>query len=218
MCLNEHVYTLPEFAVLPGLYNESEVKHRLFETHFLRLMKNDEGFNHDAHWSRIRQQTTRKKKLAGIRWLGYYNERELAKCSNPIKSKSWNDRMFGKALDRKAKKLRLITPLVAPPQAMNLHEGEPSGLNLRWGDWNASLNDTNEANISYPTYEPPNVPSYPYVPYPHPYIHYPVMGYKVGGSSRGVQDNDDDDDDMSDQYVRSEDCVESDDNMDDRSC
>ncbi|GJR31659.1 hypothetical protein Tco_1107891 [Tanacetum coccineum] len=94
-----------------------------------------------------------------------------------------------------------------------------------------------EANFAYPTYEPPNVPPYPYpyMPYPHPYTHYPDMGnlsygggqygapgdaylftgampnyggnliipslgYEVGGSSRGVQDNDDDDD-MSDQFM-----------------
>nr|GEW41441.1 hypothetical protein [Tanacetum cinerariifolium] len=35
-----------------------------------------------------------------------------------------------------------------------------------------------QANYAYPTYEPPNVPPYPYpyVPYPHPYTHYPDMG------------------------------------------
>ncbi|GJX41251.1 hypothetical protein Tco_0256241 [Tanacetum coccineum] len=78
---------------------------------------------------------------------------------------------------------------------MNLHEGEPSGLNLRWGDWNASLNDTNEANFSYLAYEPSNVPSYPYVPYPHPYTHYPDMD---NDDDDDDDDDDDNDDDMSD--------------------
>nr|GEW86025.1 hypothetical protein [Tanacetum cinerariifolium] len=42
------------------------------------------------------------------------------------------------------------------------------------------------------------------------------LGYEIGGSSRGVQANDDDDDDdMSEQMVCSNNCVESDDDMDD---
>ncbi|GJY58377.1 hypothetical protein Tco_0458269 [Tanacetum coccineum] len=266
LCRKEHVYTLPEFTVLLGLYSESDVQHRLFETHFLRLMTNDEGFNHEAYWSRIGQPRTEKKKLADIRYplfhimhqilviafvhrsgsrdkvqkpdlwllslldegynenvawilaeylskrasgiketseicgghfvtkiarkLGFYNQRELAKCSEPIKSESWDDRMFGKALDRRAKKLSPITPLEGPPQASDVPRGEPSGLNSSWGDWNVSLNDiehrdiwrdsmlmrngymlehsmpilhylANEANFAYPPYEPPNVPPYP---------------------------------------------------------
>nr|GEU36875.1 hypothetical protein [Tanacetum cinerariifolium] len=86
-----------------------------------------------------------------------------------------------------------------------------------------------QSDCAYPIYEPPNVPPYPYpcVLYPHPYTHYaevgnqsyrgehygeqgdayyvgyivPSIGYKIGGSSRGVH-GDDDEDDMSDQYMR----------------
>ncbi|GKF68980.1 hypothetical protein Tco_0198659, partial [Tanacetum coccineum] len=85
-------------------------------------------------------------------------------------------------------------------------------LNSSWGDWNASLNEieptnvwrdsmlmrnnymlghsmlilhhlADQANYAYPTYEPPNVPPYPYpyVPYPHPYTHYPDMGNQSHG-------------------------------------
>ncbi|GKE12912.1 hypothetical protein Tco_1416463 [Tanacetum coccineum] len=123
-----------EFAVLLGLYSESDVQHRLFETHFLRLMENDEGFNHEAYWSRIGKPRT-KKKLADIRHngnvacilaeylskrapdikgtseisgghfvtkiarrLGFYNQMELAKCSEPIKSESWTLRCLEKRL------------------------------------------------------------------------------------------------------------------------
>ncbi|GJV84398.1 hypothetical protein Tco_1524296 [Tanacetum coccineum] len=95
-----------------------------------------------------------------------------------------------------------------------------------------------QSNFAYPTYETPNVPPYPYpyVSYPHLYTHYPDMGnqfyggehfgaqgdayyagpiipssgYEIGGSSGGVH-GDDDEDDMSDQYVRLENCVASDD-------
>ncbi|GJS02867.1 hypothetical protein Tco_0319375 [Tanacetum coccineum] len=179
------------------------------------------------------------------RRLGFYNPRELAKCSEPIKSESWEDRMFGKALDQRAKNA-------------SLNDTERRDV---WRDSMLMRNGyilehsmpilhhlADEANFAYPHYEPPNVPpySYPYVSYPHPYTHYPDMGnpsygggqygapgndylfigsmpshggtlivsssgYNVRGSSRGVQD---DDDDMSDQYARSKDCVESADDMD----
>ncbi|GJT15434.1 hypothetical protein Tco_0874140 [Tanacetum coccineum] len=307
LCGKEHVYTLPEFTVLLGLYSESEVQHRLFETHFLRLMTNDKGFNHDAYWNRIGQPTNGNKKLAYIRYpllhimhkilvgafvhrtgsrdkvqkldlsllslldeghnanvawilagylskkasglkkkseiyggrfvtkiakkLGFYNDKELAKCSKPIKN--WNASLNDiKRRDvwRDAKLLR---------NGYMLKHSIPILHHL-----------ADEANFAYPTYEPPNVLPYPYpyVPYPHPYTHYPDMGnpsyeggqygapghaylftgampsyrgnsivsssgYEIRGSSKGVQDNDDDD--MSDQFVRSEDCVESDDDMDD---
>ncbi|GKD16946.1 hypothetical protein Tco_1206104 [Tanacetum coccineum] len=41
----------------------------------------------------------------------------------------------------------------------------------------------NQANFAYPTYEPTNVPPYPYlyVPYLHPYTHYPDMGNQSQG-------------------------------------
>ncbi|GKF17778.1 hypothetical protein Tco_0062696, partial [Tanacetum coccineum] len=40
-----------------------------------------------------------------------------------------------------------------------------------------------QANYAYPTYEPPNVPPYPYpyVPYPHLYMRYPDMGNQSHG-------------------------------------
>ncbi|GJY95254.1 hypothetical protein Tco_0511615 [Tanacetum coccineum] len=186
------------------------------------------------------------------RALGYYVEREVAKCSEPIEYEEWKDKL-----------------------ARNGQRNVTRSLNSRWGDWNASLNEiehrdvwrdsmlmrnnymlehsmpilhhlADQANYTYPTYEPPNVPPYPYpyVPYPHPYTHYPNMGnqshggghyedyfigtmsnyggnsiipslsYEVGGSSKGVQ-NDDDDEDMSDRMMSSENCVESGDEMDD---
>ncbi|GJR26150.1 hypothetical protein Tco_1102382 [Tanacetum coccineum] len=171
LCRKGHVFTLPEFAVLLGLYSESDVQHQLFETHFLTLMTNNKGFKHEASWSRIRQLRTGKKKLvdislldeghnANLAWtlveylskrassiketseiykghfltkitrrLGIYNKKELAKCSDPIKSESWDNRMFGKVLDRRTKKLSPITPLEGPPQASNVPGEEPSGLN-----------------------------------------------------------------------------------------
>nr|GEX64212.1 hypothetical protein [Tanacetum cinerariifolium] len=59
---------------------------------------------------------------------------------------------------------------------------QPSGLNSSWGDWNTSLNEI-KPNFAYVTYEPSNVPPYPYpyAPYPQPYTHYPDMGNQPHG-------------------------------------
>nr|GFA97586.1 hypothetical protein [Tanacetum cinerariifolium] len=77
-------------------------------------------------------------------------------------------------------------------------------LNMSWGDWKASLREiergnvwkdsmmirnnymlehsmpilhhlADQGNFAYPTYEPPNVPPYPYpyILYPYPHTHYP---------------------------------------------
>ncbi|GKA00837.1 hypothetical protein Tco_0673502 [Tanacetum coccineum] len=100
------------------------------------------------------------------------------------------------------------TEQVAPqPGQARRQRHEPRGLDSSWGDWNVSLNKVkhvdvwrdsilirnhymldhsmpilhhfkNQSNFAYPTYEPPNVPLYPYlyVPYPYPYTHYLDMG------------------------------------------
>nr|GEV07704.1 hypothetical protein [Tanacetum cinerariifolium] len=90
-----------------------------------------------------------------------------------------------------------------------------------------------QSNFAYPTYEQPNFPPYPYpyVPYLHPYTHYPdtgspslrgdhyeahvdgyhacsivrSLGYEIGGSSAGFHGED------FNLIVHLEDCVESDD-------
>nr|GEV19024.1 hypothetical protein [Tanacetum cinerariifolium] len=164
LCGKEHVLTFPEFVVLFGLYSESDVQHRLFETHFSRLMTNDEGFNHEAYWSRIRQPRTGTKKLADIRDV-------------------WQDSMLMRNGYMPEHSMPILHHLV------------------------------DEANFAYPPYEPPNVPPYPgAMPSHGGTLIIPSSRYDVRSSPRGVQD--DNDDDMSDQYVRLEDCVESADDMD----
>ncbi|GKE64002.1 hypothetical protein Tco_1518163 [Tanacetum coccineum] len=96
------------------------------------------------------------------------------------------------------------------------------GLNSSWGDWNASLSEikrgnvwrdsmlmrnnymlghsmpilchfVDQCNFAYPTYEPPNVPPYPYpyIPYPYPYTHYPNLGNQSNqGGSYGLGGDD----------------------------
>ncbi|GJW65516.1 hypothetical protein Tco_0117400 [Tanacetum coccineum] len=53
LCGVEKVLTLPEFAVLLGLYEEEELSHRLFAIHFTKLEVNDKLFNHEAFWQKI---------------------------------------------------------------------------------------------------------------------------------------------------------------------
>ncbi|GJW84058.1 hypothetical protein Tco_0157203 [Tanacetum coccineum] len=48
LCGVEKVLTLPEFAILLGLYKEDKLTHRLFAIHFTRLEVDDKLFNHEA--------------------------------------------------------------------------------------------------------------------------------------------------------------------------
>ncbi|GKC24075.1 hypothetical protein Tco_1026225 [Tanacetum coccineum] len=50
---HKQVLTLPQFAVLLGLYEEYKLKHHLFAIHFTKLEVDDRLFNHDAYWQQI---------------------------------------------------------------------------------------------------------------------------------------------------------------------
>nr|GEV06434.1 hypothetical protein [Tanacetum cinerariifolium] len=58
LCGRDHVLTLLEFAVLLGLYEESELDHWLFAVHLSKLEIDDELFNHDVYWQKIRTPTS----------------------------------------------------------------------------------------------------------------------------------------------------------------
>ncbi|GKB90640.1 ribonuclease H-like domain-containing protein, partial [Tanacetum coccineum] len=175
--------------------------------------------------------------------LGYLADEEVAKCSESIECEKYTSKMLVSELDEENCTLLQSTQVPSLPRGARKQRHEPSGLNSSWGDWNASLNEiergnvwrdsmlirnnymlehsmpilyhlADQANFAYPTYEPPNVPPYPYpyVPYPHPYMHYPdtgnqsfrgehyrahgndyfagsivpSSGYEIGGSSGGV--------------------------------
>ncbi|GKA27375.1 hypothetical protein Tco_0713543 [Tanacetum coccineum] len=246
LCGKDHVYTLPKFAVLLGLYtywnmigtpmigkkkmaklrysvlhilhkmlvgafvHKTESRDKVQKPDLWLLSLLDDGHNANVAWilaeylSRRASGIKEKSEICRghfvtkiAKKLGFYNEGELAKCSEPIKSESWDDTMFGKAFNRKTTKLSLIISLKAPPQTRNLPRIKPSGLDSSWGDWNASLNDikrrdilrdtmlmrngildytvlilhhlADEADYTIPTaFDPPNVP-----PYPYPYVRYP---------------------------------------------
>ncbi|GJY41796.1 hypothetical protein Tco_0429066 [Tanacetum coccineum] len=105
----EKVLTLPEFAVLLGLYEEDKLSHRLFATHFTRLEDDDKLFNHEACWQKIRKPTSLKENSLICRdqyvtkiahSLGYLNDKEVAKCSEPIECETWTIKMLENELDQ----------------------------------------------------------------------------------------------------------------------
>ncbi|GKC97908.1 hypothetical protein Tco_1168183 [Tanacetum coccineum] len=130
--------------------------------------------------------------------LGYCVDDEIKKCSEPIDCEYWTTKMLAEELDEENQCLLKETRI--PTQAgigRSEQRQEPRGLNINWGDWNASLNEVEHGNVwrdsmlnrnnymlehsmpilhhladqgnfAYPNYEPPNVP-----PYPYPYIPYP---------------------------------------------
>ncbi|GJS09537.1 ribonuclease H-like domain-containing protein [Tanacetum coccineum] len=257
-----------EFTILLGLYEESELEHRLFATHFTILEIDDKLCNHDAYWQIIGTPTSTNRRTSIIKEplirvvhrlivgslvhrLGSKKrcqKRDLWMMSALEESRGINLAWViahlykhasglmknslicgGHYVTEIAKSLGYLVPSL--PRGTRKQRHEPSGLNSSWGDRNASLNLIEhrdvwrdpmlmrnnymlkhfvpilhhlayKANFAYPTYEPPNVPRYPY-----------PSGYEIGGSSGGVHG--DDDDDGSDQFVCSKNCMVSEDNDDD---
>ncbi|GKG24354.1 hypothetical protein Tco_0394982, partial [Tanacetum coccineum] len=67
LCGHEQVLTLPQFAVLLRLYEEDELKHRLFAIHFTKLEVDDKLFNHDAYWQQIGTPTSTNPRTSLIK-------------------------------------------------------------------------------------------------------------------------------------------------------
>ncbi|GKE13653.1 retrovirus-related pol polyprotein from transposon TNT 1-94, partial [Tanacetum coccineum] len=67
LCEVEKVPTLPEFAVLLGLYEEDELNHTLFAIHFTKLEVDDKLFNHEAFWQRIGKPTSTNPRTSLIK-------------------------------------------------------------------------------------------------------------------------------------------------------
>ncbi|GJZ18539.1 hypothetical protein Tco_0554662 [Tanacetum coccineum] len=57
LCGHEHILTLPEFAVVLGLFMEDEVEHRLFEVYFGKLEVDDKQFDYKDYWTRVGKPT-----------------------------------------------------------------------------------------------------------------------------------------------------------------
>ncbi|GKD47886.1 hypothetical protein Tco_1276862 [Tanacetum coccineum] len=57
LCGHEHILTLPEFAVVLGLFTKEEVEHCLFEVYFGKLEVDDKQFDHKDYWTRVGKPT-----------------------------------------------------------------------------------------------------------------------------------------------------------------
>ncbi|GJV13974.1 hypothetical protein Tco_1359297 [Tanacetum coccineum] len=140
---------LIDFLVILGLYELSDLKHRLYNIYFNRLEINDKGFDHIEYWNRIRELTTGNKRATTIKnpliikenseisgghyvtkiakALGYYVNEDLDKCLDPIESEEWNHKMFVKELDRANLRLRRLVLMQQPPRVGNKQRNESSG-------------------------------------------------------------------------------------------
>ncbi|GJZ58746.1 retrovirus-related pol polyprotein from transposon TNT 1-94, partial [Tanacetum coccineum] len=141
LCGHEHILTLPEFAVVLGLFIEEEVEHRLFEVYFGKLEVDDKQFDHKDYW--IRVEESRGVNLAWIIAdhlykhapgtkensvicaghyvtkiacsLGYYVDEEIKKCSELIDCDYWTSKMWADELDMENTCLKKETEI--PTQA-----------------------------------------------------------------------------------------------------
>ncbi|GJX00495.1 retrovirus-related pol polyprotein from transposon TNT 1-94 [Tanacetum coccineum] len=154
-------------------------------------------------------------------FIGYYVDDEIKKYSEPIDCEYWISKMLADELDVENTYLKKETEMpTQAEEGSSEPRQEHGGLNSSWGYWNASLSEiergnvwrdsmlirnnymlehsmpilhhlADQGNFAYPTYEPPNIPPYPYpyIPYPYPYTHYLNLGnqsnqggsYELGG-------------------------------------
>ncbi|GJZ66152.1 hypothetical protein Tco_0622848 [Tanacetum coccineum] len=173
LCEREHVLTLPEFAILLGLYEESELDHRSKE----RCQKRD-------LWIMSALEESRSIKLAWLiaehlckhalelkenslicgghyltkiaKSLGYLVDEEVAKYSELIECEKWTEKMLAGELDLENHAFLGSTSLLPPPKVAREQRQEPSLM---------------------PSFEGTSI--------------VPSSSYEVGGSSRAIQDDDD---------------------------
>ncbi|GJR89105.1 hypothetical protein Tco_0213116 [Tanacetum coccineum] len=155
LCGREHVLTLPEFVVILGLYEPTE-----------HLCKHAPGLKENSlicggHYV-----------IKIAKSLGYLVNGEVEKCSKPIEFEKWTTKMLGNELDLDNQTLDVWRDLMLVRNNYTLEHSMPILHHL-----------ADQANLAYPTYEPPNVPPYPYpyVPYLYLYTHY----FDVGNQSHG---------------------------------
>ncbi|GJW20646.1 hypothetical protein Tco_0031268 [Tanacetum coccineum] len=66
LCGREHVLTLPKFTVLLGLYEPSKLDHWLFAIPFSKLDIDDKLFDHDEYWKKVRKPTRTNRRTSLI--------------------------------------------------------------------------------------------------------------------------------------------------------
>ena len=89
--------------------------------------------------------------------LGYFEDDELAKCSEPLESETWDAKGFGKALNKRARSLGEWTePEVdmpqqqqqqPPQQTEGIYGYAPGSFDSGWGNWHSELNDIERRDV-----------------------------------------------------------------------
>ncbi|GJU45132.1 hypothetical protein Tco_1202398 [Tanacetum coccineum] len=245
LCGNEHILTLPEFAVVlevddrqfdhreywtkvgkPTLTNHKEVLvkeplmrivHKLIVGSLVHRLASRERCQKRDLWMMSALEESRGVNLAWIiadhlykhapgtkessvicaghyvtkiaSSLGYCVDDEIKKCSEPIDCEYWTTKMLAEELDEKNQCLLKETGI--PTQA---GIGRAKRNNYMLEHSMPILHHlADQGNFAYLTYEPPNVPPYPYpyIRYPYPYTHYPNPGNQSNqGGSYGLGGDD----------------------------
>ncbi|GJU02080.1 hypothetical protein Tco_1112418 [Tanacetum coccineum] len=106
--------------------------------------------------------------------LGYLVNEEVRECLELIKCKKWTTKMLANELDflNEIEHMDVWRDSMLMRNNYMLEHSMP--ILYHFAD---------QANFAYLTYEPLNIPPYPYpyVPYPHPYTHYTDMGNQPHG-------------------------------------
>ncbi|GJR44989.1 hypothetical protein Tco_1313092 [Tanacetum coccineum] len=215
-----HILTLPEFAVVLGLFIEDEVEHRLFEVYFGKLEVDDKQFDHKDYWTRVSKPTLTNHKEVLVKEplmrivhkviVGSLVHRHASGtiensviCAGHYVTKIACS--LGYCVDEEIKKcLELINcdywtskmladELDMENTCLKKETEMPTQVEEGSREPRQDHGGLNTSNFAYPTYEPPNVPpySYPYIPYPYPYTYYPNPGNQSNqGGSYGLGGDD----------------------------
>ncbi|GJT08040.1 hypothetical protein Tco_0842502 [Tanacetum coccineum] len=176
LCGHEHILTLPEFAVVLGLFTEDEIVHKVIVGSLVHRVASRERCQKRDLWMISALEESRRVSLAwiiadhlykhapGIKensvictghyvtkiacFLGYCVDDKIKKCSEPIDYEYWISKMLVDELDVENTCLKKETKM--PTQAKE-GSSEPrqehGGLNSSWGDWNASLSEIERGNV-----------------------------------------------------------------------
>ncbi|GKA57582.1 retrovirus-related pol polyprotein from transposon TNT 1-94 [Tanacetum coccineum] len=196
LCGHEHILTLPEFAVVLGLFTEDEVKHHLFEVYFGRLEVGDKQFDHKDYWTRVGKPTLTNHKEVLVKEplmrivhkviIGSLVHRvandEIKKFSELIDCEYWISKILADELDVENTCLTKETKMPTQAKEGSSEPRQEHGrLNSSWGG--NQRNQRGSYGLGGDDYFTSAMPDFGGS----------SSGYAVGGSSRGAGFNDDDD-------------------------
>ncbi|GJV57370.1 hypothetical protein Tco_1458375 [Tanacetum coccineum] len=206
LCGHEHILTLPEFAVVLGLFTEDETRvgkptltnhkevlvkeplmrivHKVIVGSLVHRVASREGCQKRDLWMMSALEESCEVDLAWI--IADHLYKHIKKCLKPIDCEYWISKMLADELDVVNTCLKKETEMPTQvEEGSSKPRQEHGGLNSSWGDWNAS-NQSNQGR-SY------GLGGDDYFTSAMPDFRGSSSGYAVGGLSRGAGFNDDDD-------------------------